>query len=133
MIDISSEVFNLVATMLRTEFEGIQVVGENTALPSKFPCVTIEETNNIPIERDSARTVKFAELQYTVQIFSNKSVGKRIEARSIHEKINDLLIETGMKQVTYYVKSDMYQDDIYQITTNYTCIVDNEQRIRGGR
>lgn len=133
MIDISSEVFNIVATMLRTEFEGIHVIGENTSLPSKFPCVTIEETKNIPVERDSGNTVKWAELQYTTKIFSNKSTGKRIEARQIHEKINDLLTSYGMKQTSYYVKSDMYQDDIYQISVNYRCVVDTLGRIKGGK
>lgn len=133
MIDISNEVFNELATALRTEFEGIHVIGENTSLPSKFPCVTIEETSNIPVERDSGKVVKYAELQYTVQVFSNKSVGKRIEARSIHKFVNDLLINLGMRQFTYHVKSDMYQDDIYQITTNYRCIADSSNRIRGGK
>ena len=46
MINIESEVFNTVATALRSEFTGIFVSGESVAAPSSFPAVTLVEDDN---------------------------------------------------------------------------------------
>ena len=83
MIEVSNEIFNAVATDLRSTYEGIKVVGEYVATPTVFPTVTIDEIQNIPAHLDSAVQNKYAEVVYRIQVFSNSKTGKRAEARRI--------------------------------------------------
>jgi hypothetical protein len=71
MIDVSNEIFNAVATDLRSAYEGIKVVGEYVSSPTHFPTVTIDEIGNVPTHLDSASSNKYARVTYRVQVFSN--------------------------------------------------------------
>ena len=68
MIDYSNEVFNAVATDLRSVYTGIQVKGEFDPNPAKFPCVTIDEISNVLAHLDSALKNKYAEVVYRVKL-----------------------------------------------------------------
>ena len=54
MIDKSNEIFNAVATDLRSAYSEIKVVGEYVSTPTVFPTVTLDEIQNIPTHLDSA-------------------------------------------------------------------------------
>ena len=97
MIDKSNEIFTLVATRLREEFEGITVLGENIDTPSKFPTATIDEIYNVPVEEDTRALNEYAYVRYRVQVFSSKANGKRSEARKIYKVIDEVLQEINFK------------------------------------
>lgn len=123
MIEVSNEIFNAVAKDLREAFEGIRVIGEYVATPPAFPCVTLDEINNIPAHLDSAKHNKYAEVTYRVQVFSNKNGGKRSEAREIYNRADRKLQELGLFGVTYSTLPDVYNSEIYQITATYRGVV----------
>ena len=126
MIDYSNEIFNDVATVLRNAVEGITVVGEYVQSPTSFPTVTIDEISNVPKHRDSAKTEKYATLQYRVQVFSNKSIGKRVEARNILNVVATRLTELGFERKTYTTTPDVYNSSVYQITATFDAVIDAE-------
>lgn len=123
MIDHSNEIFNVVAKALRSAFEGIQVKGEYVATPSRFPCVTVDETINIPSHLDSGARNKYARLTYRVQVFSNKENGKRAEARKIYGKVDELMQGMGFFAKTYTTTPAVYNSEIYCITATYEAVV----------
>ena len=123
MIDYSNEVFNAVATNLRSAYKGIQVKGEYDPSPAKFPCVTIDEISNVPSNMDSALKNKYAEVVYRVQVFSNKASGKRAEARAIYSTMDETLMELGFIAKTYTSTPAIYNAEIYSITATFEGII----------
>ena len=123
MIDVSNEIFNVVAERLRLDYEGIQVKGEYDPNPARFPCVTIDEISNVPTHLDSALKNKYADVVYRVQIFSNKSAGKRAEARSIYATVDETLMELGLYAKTYTSTPTIYNAEIYSITATFEGVI----------
>lgn len=126
MIDYSNEIFNDAATVLRSAISDITVIGEYVSSPTSFPTVTIDEVDNRPVYRDSAKTEKYAAVKYRVQVFSNKSTGKRAEARSIFNVIDTRLNALGFVRKTYTTTPDVYNSSVYQITATYDAVISAE-------
>ena len=123
MIDYSNEIFTDAATTLRNAVDGITVIGEYVSSPTSFPTVTIDEISNVPKHRDSAKTEKYSTVRYRVQVFSNKSSGKRTEARSIFNVVDNRLSELGFVRKTYTTTPDVYNSSVYQITAAYEAVL----------
>ena len=123
MIDFSNEIFNAVATDLRSTYEGIKVVGEYVSSPSLFPTVTIDETSNVPTHLDSGVQSKYAEVQYRVQIFCN-GIGKRAKAREIYGTVAEQLSSMGLVAVTYTTTPAIYNAEVYCITGTFRGVMD---------
>ena len=124
MIDFSNEIFNAVATDLRSTYEGIKVVGEYVASPTVFPTVTIDETENIPTHLDSAEQPKYASVVYRVQIFCN-GAGKRAKAREIYGAVAKRLSSLGFVGVTYTTTPAIYNSEVYCITGTFRGVMDS--------
>ena len=123
MIDYSNEIFNAVATNLRSFYKGIQVKGEYVDTPAKFPCVTIDEISNVPIHKDSAPMNKYAEVLYRVQVFSNLASGKRAQARELYKVVDEVLMGLGLFAKTYTTTPAIYNSEIYSITATFGGII----------
>ncbi len=131
MIDYSNEIFNAVATDLRSAYEGIKVVGEYVASPTHFPTVTIDETQNIPTHMDSAEQPKYASVVYRVQVLCNGS-GKRAKAREIYGTVAKRLSLMGLVGVTYTTTPAIYNSEVYCITGTFRGVIDRDGVIYRG-
>ena len=131
MIDYSNEIFNAVATDLRSAYAGIKVVGEYVSSPTAFPTVTIDEISNVPAHLDSAELPKYADVQYRVQVFCNGS-GKRAKAREIYGAVAKRLSLLGLVSVTYTTTPAIYNSEIYCITSTFRGVVDRDGVIYRG-
>lgn len=123
MLDFSNEIFNGVASSLRSLYPGIQVKGEYVSEPAKFPCVTIDEISNIPSHLDSAAKNKYADVVYRVQVFSNKEGGKRAEARAIYNTVDEVLMGLGLFAKSYTSTPTIYNAEIYSITATFGGVI----------
>ena len=126
MIDYLNEIFTAVATRLRDKHLGITVTGEYTRMPSKFPAVTLDEIENVTVDRleDSSVAEKFSGLTYRLQVFSNKQSGKKAEARAIFATADSVMRSLGFRRVTYSTTPEIYESTIYSITATYEAIAD---------
>ena len=125
MIDVNNEVFTTVAKEVRDGHTGVTVVGENTRKPSKFPTVTIDESENVMVDRleDSSKEEKFAGVTYRLKVFSNKQSGKKAEARAIFATADAEMRRMGFHRVTFTTTPEIYESTIYQITATYEAVV----------
>lgn len=130
MIDIESKVFNTIAKSLRTSFPGIFVTGEKIAAPKSYPCVSIEEADNYAYSRtqDSSQSENHASLMYEVQVFSNKTNGKKTECKTIFAAVDNKFNELGFVRKT---KQPIPMDDAksYQLFGRYEAVVSQEEII----
>ena len=126
MIDILNEIFNTVAKSVRKAHSGTTVIGEYVRQPSKFPCVALDETENVVIGNleDSSDEEKFAGLTYRLQVFSNKTSGKKAEARAIFATVDKVMRGFGFRRVTYTATPEIYESTIYSIMATYEATVD---------
>lgn len=126
MLDFQNEIFTDVATTVRAEHEGVTVTGEYIRTPSKFPTVTLDETENITVASlvDSSDEEKFSGLGYRLQVFSNKVGGKKAEARAVFATADKKLCGLGFRRITYTTTPEIYDSTIYSITATYEAIVD---------
>ena len=126
MIDYQNEIFTEIATAVRKNHEGTAVAGEYTRSPSKFPAVTVEETENVSVTSlmDSSHDEKFSGITYRLQVFSNKTGGKKAEARSIFATADKVMLGLGFRRITYTTTPEIYDSTVYSITATYEAIVD---------
>ena len=128
MIDFMNEIFTAVATEVRSEHKGTKVTGEYTRSPSVFPCVTLDETQNITVGElvDSSMEEKHSGLQYRLQVFSNSTNGKKAQARAIFGTADKVLRDMGFRRVTYSTTPEIYNSTIYSITATYEGIISSQ-------
>ena len=124
MIDYLNEIFTSVATKVREEHPGITITGEYTRQPSKFPTATLDEIENVIVDRleDSSDTERYSGLTYRLQVFSNKQSGKKAEARAIFATADGVLRGLGFRRMTYTTTPEIYESTIYSITATYEAI-----------
>lgn len=124
MIDIENKVFNDIAIPLREKFNGIYVVGEFIDLPNSFPCVTLVEEDNFTYggSQDTSLKENHANVVYTVNIYSNKTKGKKTEAKEIADMIDGLMQDM---KFTRTFRSQIPNTDrtIYRIIMRYSAVV----------
>lgn len=130
MIDIENKVFDTIAKSLRVSFPSIFVTGEKVAAPKAYPCVSIVEADNYAYSRsqDSSHSENHASVMYEVQVFSNKTNGKKTECKSIFAVVDNKLNEMGFIRK---VKQPIPMDDAksYQLIGRYEAVVSQNQKI----
>ena len=126
MIDHLNEIFTAVATTVREAHPGTTVTGEYTRQPSRFPTVTLDEIENVTVDRleDSSAAEKYSGLTYRLQVFSNKQSGKKAEAREIFATADRILRGLGFRRITYSTTPEIYESTIYSISATYEAIAD---------
>lgn len=126
MVDIENEIFTTVATELRARFNPIHVSGELNLNPKTFPCAYIEEADNYSntFTRDSNTNDRHSVLMYEVNVFSNKAIGKKAEAKAIFAVIDESMNNLGF---TRLMKTPVtFDDTTYRITSRYGAIADDK-------
>ena len=125
MNDFLNEIFTTVASVVRKEHDGATVSGEYTRKPSKFPAVTLDETQNVMVDSlmDSSHVEKYSGVTYRLQVFSNKKSGKKSEARAIFKTADAELRRMGLRRVTYSTTPEIYDSTIYSITATYEGVI----------
>lgn len=125
MNDFCNEIFTIVAKSVRGAHAGTTVTGEYTRKPSKFPAVTLDEIQNVMVDRlvDSSNNEDFSGVTYRLQVFSNKQKGKKAEARAIFATADAEMRRMGFRRVTYSTTPEIYDSTIYSITATYEGIV----------
>lgn len=132
MINIESEVFNAVATALRSEFTGIFVSGESVAAPSSFPAVTLVEQDNSTYQRslDSSGSEKHAVVMYEANAYSNLGSGKKKQTRAIMAIIDDEMQDMGFVRIGSSPAEVPNADKtIYRMVARYRATVSTDKII----
>lgn len=125
MLDFNNEIFTNVAKSVRENHVGTTVIGEYIRKPSKFPTVTLDEIQNVMVDRleDSSNEEKFAGVAYRLQVFSNKQNEKKAEARELFGTADAEMRRMGFRRVSYTTTPEIYKSTVYEITATYEAIV----------
>lgn len=130
MIDIETPMFDMMAEQLRNRFVGIKVYGEELSAPSTFPCVSIVETDNTTkiSTQDSGSYENHAAVVFTVNVYSNKTNGKKSECKTILSFIDNMLINLGFAR-TMKEHITMNNATVCRMIARYTATVSKNLEI----
>lgn len=131
MIDIESEVFTEVATALRNTFNPISVYGEYVKSPATFPAVMIEERANATLEssQDSTLSENHATLMYEVNVYSNKTVGKKSECKAVFARVDEVFQSLGFTRIMKEPVPNLDDATIYRMVGRYRAVVSTDKTI----
>lgn len=131
MIDIETEVFNIVATALREEYPKIFIVGEYVKSPPSFPCASIVEVDNQTYRntRTSSSYENHAQVMYEVNVYSNKKSGKKTECKEIISFIDKQLEALGFTRTMMNPAPNEVDATIYRMVGRYRAIISRNNTI----
>jgi hypothetical protein len=131
MIDIENEVFTAIATALRAEYNPIGVYGEWVPSPAIFPAVTVEELDNYALERtqDSGSLENHVGVMYEINVFSNLTVGKKAQAKSIFKDIDAVMAGLGFTRTVKTAIPNLENATIYRMVGRYKAVVSKDKTI----
>lgn len=128
MIDIENTLFTKVKNDLP---KTVKMGAMYARTQSEFPYVTLVVMDNLVYEKfiDSARVENAAEITVEVNVYSNKTSGKKEECKKLMRTIDDTL--SGLNLVRSFCQPTPNLEDatVYRITARYRAIVDKNLNI----
>lgn len=127
MIDIENDVYAAVSTAIKTQFPDASISGEYVENPAKFPAVTIVEADNRVLT--SMRTLNIENAitsMIEINIYSNKSSGKKAEAKAIAATADETMTLIGYTRTFRQQIPNLKDATIFRIVCRYEAVVDKD-------
>lgn len=124
VIDYQPQIFTVVADSLEQAFPGIKVTGEISDQTPEFPCVQIDEQQNIPTLPDNGPSTQYAIIQYRVRVLTNRKSGRKEQARKIMAHIDTVMESYNLIRKSYAAQSGLYTNSAYRIDATYEAVID---------
>ena len=131
MINVENEIFNIVANAVRTAYPGAYVVGEYVKSPPRFPSVSIVEIDNTAYDRtqSSGSLENHADVTYEINIYSNKTSGKKSECKTIASLIDNEFATLGFSRTMLQPIPNMDDATIYRMLGRYRGVVSKDFKV----
>lgn len=130
MIDCENEIFNIVARAIKDVYPDIYISGEYVKSPPSFPAVALVEMDNTAYGRTQTNEVEnHVELLYEVNIYSNKTSGKKSECKDIASLIDNEMSALGFSRTMLQPIPNMDDATIYRMTGRYRAVVSKDKMI----
>lgn len=128
--DIENAVFDPIAKAIRDEFPGTSVTGEYVRAPSRFPHVSIVESDNYMSNLDSSDSERFSTVMYEVNVYSNKASGKKAEAKAILGLVDGMMYDLNFTRIAMTPVPNLEDSTIYRLTARYRAETDGTTMYR---
>lgn len=131
MINVENEVFDTVAEKVRKEYSNIYLTGEYVKSPPSFPAGSIVEMDNsvYTSTQTSSGNENHASVMYEVNVYSNKTKGKKTECKAIISLIDNEMSALGFTRTMLQPIPNMDDATIYRMTARYKAIVSKDKEI----
>lgn len=131
MIDVENEIFTLVSTAVRAKYPKIYMTGEYLKSPPSFPCVSLIETDNQIYRntRDSGNIENHVQVLYEVNVYSNKTSGKKSECKAIIALIDSEMESLGFTRTLTNPVPNEADATIYRMVARYRAIISKNKTI----
>lgn len=131
MIDCEHEVFDSVAEKVRSEYPKCFITGEYVKSPPSFPAASVVEMDNTVYTstQTSSGNENHASVMYEVNVYSNKTKGKKTECKAIISLIDNEMAALGFTRTMLQPIPNMDDATIYRMTARYKAIVSKDNEI----
>lgn len=125
MINPENEVYTFLAEALREEFEGISISDDTEAVPARFPHVSIEMSgNSLLFKVMDSGNYECAICIFSINVYSNKRVGRKRECRQIADFIDNILVRKNFRRQAMTPIKDKEHPEVYRISSLYRVATD---------
>lgn len=131
MINIETELFDIVSSKIREKYPNIFMTGEYVKSPPTFPCVSLIEVDN-QVYRNTRSTESIenhAQVLYEVNVYSNKTKGKKAECKEIISLIDSQMERLGFTRTMMNPIPNEDNATIYRIVARYRAIISKNNMI----
>lgn len=127
MFEIQKEIFTKVANEVLASYPACRITNAFVYAPAEFPAVAIvlsddDMTDNT---RDSSKADNYRDITVTVDVYSNKTDGKKTEAEAIAQIVIDTLTPLNFDMRSCRPLSNLNNATTYRITATFTATVDS--------
>lgn len=131
MFEIERQIFTTAANAVLAVYPTCRIVNAFIYAPDKFPCVALvfSDDGMTYNMRTSARDDNYRDITLTVDVFSNKTEGKKTEAETIMQLIIDTLSPLNFVMVSCKPASNNNNASNYRITATFTATVNADGTI----
>ena len=131
MIDVENEIFTTVANALRSVYPDIYMVGEYVKTPSQFPCVSLIEMDNTAYDKTqtSGNLENHASVTYELDVYSNKTSGKKAECKKISALIDKEMLALGLSRTMLQPIPNSDDATIYRMKGRYMGVISENKTI----
>ena len=131
MIDIETEVFEILQPIVLAAYPDALVVPEEVRQSVQFPAVSIVQMDNLvyPLTMDSGSIEHDAEVVFEINVYSNLLNGKKAECKAIMTLIDDKLTFMGFRRMFLNPTPNMNDATIYRMTGRYRALVSKDKTI----
>lgn len=130
MIDFENEIYTRVVERVQALHSDVEFSGMEERLPPKFPFVSLVEADNTTRTDtiDSGSFENHVNVMYEVNVYSNKSGGRKSECRAILATIDETFVRMGFART---MRNPVSMDDatIYRMVARYTAAIDKNGKI----
>ena len=126
MIDCENEVYTRIARVLREKFPGINITGEYVKAPSSFPHVSITQSDNSAVSEKMTGNAEMAQVMFEINVYSNKTDGKKTECKTIAKVIDEVLFGMNFKRLALTPVPNLEDATIYRIVARYRAMTDGQ-------
>lgn len=125
MIDCENLIFDDVEGQVKATYPDTSMSGEYVKSPSSFPFASIVEMDNSIYEstQTSSENENHATLMYEVNVYSNKTKGKKSECKKIIALIDKIMTARGFTRVMLTPIPNMDDATIYRMTARYRAVI----------
>ncbi|MDR2044906.1 MAG: hypothetical protein LBQ15_11210 [Clostridium sp.] len=131
MIDAESLIFSEISSKVREQYPKAFVTGEYVPSPPSFPCVSLVEVDNATFRNSQTQesSENHAAVTYEVNVYSNRTTGKKAQCREIAALVNDLLMGLNFTRMMLEPVPNQNDATIYRILGRYRAAVSKDQTI----
>lgn len=131
MIDVETELFSEVSSRVREKYPNINMTGEYVKSPSDFPCVSLVEVDNATFRNTQTAEGQenHAAVMYEVNVYSNKTKGKKAECKEIVGFIDEVLMGLNFTRIMLEPVPNQDNATIYRMLGRYRAIVSKNKTI----
>lgn len=131
MINAETEIFTEISKKVRAKYPKIFMVGEYVKSPSSFPCVSLVEIDNATL--GSTQTTEGQEVHaavtYEVNVYSNKTKGKKAECKEIASFVDELLQQFNFTRSMLEPVPNTEDATIYRMLGRYRAVIGQDKTI----
>lgn len=130
MIDIENKVLSVVREAVLAAFPNCAVYGEYVEQSAHFPCLTVTEDTNYTYVNsiDDQLMEHHAEVQYSINVYSDKQTGAKLEARSIL-KVADEAMQSMRFWRTMTRQVPNMDITVYRLVARYRAVVEAPKEV----
>ena len=116
---------NLAKALRTAHGESLYITGEYVLTPSKFPAVSLIESDNRSAIRYRTNTLRerAASVMYELNVYSNKTAGKKAEAKAIANTADEVMASLGFTRTMRNAIPNLNDASIYRIVCRYEGVI----------